>query len=205
MAGQLKIGGNVIATHAGTEGAGTVTLDSSTLTIGSNVSLTSATFPAGHIVQVIQLVDTETDSTTSTEYVDIATTSGFTLAITPSSTSNKVLVLMQFWMTTEAPYVWSKLVRSGGASGDGDIYKGVDAGSALGVSTSGKSSGGENAMNHSLIYLDSPAVTSAVTYKLQWRQRSSGTGKFNTHNDGATSSADQPLFSSTITLMEVVA
>jgi len=112
---------------------------------------------------------------------------------------------MQFWMTTEGPYVWSKLVRSGGASGDGDIYKGVDAGSALGVSTSGKSSGGENAMNHSLIYLDSPAVTSAVTYKLQWRQRSSGTGRFNTHNDGQTATANQPLFSSTITLMEVVA
>jgi len=40
MAGQLKIGGNVIATHAGTEGAGTVTLDSSTLTIGSNTTVT---------------------------------------------------------------------------------------------------------------------------------------------------------------------
>ena len=39
MAGQLKIGGNVIATHAGTEGAGTVTLDSSTLTIGSNTTI----------------------------------------------------------------------------------------------------------------------------------------------------------------------
>jgi len=61
MAGQLKIGGNVIATHAGTEGAGTVTLDSSTLTIGSNTtiqgamnagSLTSGvTFPAGHQVK----------------------------------------------------------------------------------------------------------------------------------------------------------
>ena len=42
MAGQLKIGGNVIATHAGTEGAGTVTLDSSTLTIGSNTTIQGA-------------------------------------------------------------------------------------------------------------------------------------------------------------------
>ena len=40
MAGQLKIGGNVIATHAGSEGSGTVTLDSSTLTIGSNTTFT---------------------------------------------------------------------------------------------------------------------------------------------------------------------
>jgi hypothetical protein len=174
-----------------------------TVTAG-NLSNTAIVYPAGHIVQVKQLVDNETDSTTSTDYVDIGTSLGFTLAITPSSASNKILVLMQFWMTTEGPYVWSKLVRSGGASGDGAIYKGVAAGSATGVSTSGKSSGGENSVNQSLIYLDSPAVTSAVTYKLQWKQRSSGTGRFNTHNDGGTSSATQPLFSSTITLMEVV-
>ena len=177
-----------------TDGSSAVTLNNATITAG--------TFPAGHIKQVKQLVKTDTESTTSTTYVDVPS---YTLAITPSSTSNKVLVLMQFWMTTEGPYVWSKLVRSGGASGDGDIYKGVDAGSALGVSTSGKSSGGENSVNHSLIYLDNPAVTSAVTYKLQWRQRSSGTGRFNTHNDGQTATANQPLFSSTITLMEVVA
>ena len=58
MAGQLKIGGNVIATHAGTEGAGTVTLDSSTLTIGSNTSFSGATlngaiFPAGSVIQIL--------------------------------------------------------------------------------------------------------------------------------------------------------
>ena len=48
MAGQLKIGGNVIATHAGTEGAGTVTLDSSALTIGSNTTI-QGTMNAGSI------------------------------------------------------------------------------------------------------------------------------------------------------------
>jgi|10_taG_2_1085330.scaffolds.fasta_scaffold94438_3 hypothetical protein len=48
MAGTLKIGGNVIATHAGSEGAGTVTLDSSTLTIGSNTTI-QGTMNAGTI------------------------------------------------------------------------------------------------------------------------------------------------------------
>jgi len=56
MAGTIRIGGNTIATHAGSEGAGTVTLDSSTLTIGSNTTInstigSSATFPAGHQVK----------------------------------------------------------------------------------------------------------------------------------------------------------
>ena len=73
MAGQLKIGGNVIATHAGTEGAGTVTLDSSTLTIGSNTTISgadiaSATFPAGHILQVQSTSGYGTISTNSTSF-----------------------------------------------------------------------------------------------------------------------------------------
>ncbi|HAE31508.1 MAG TPA: hypothetical protein DCF89_10355 [Flavobacteriales bacterium] len=76
MAGQLKIGGNVIATHAGTEGAGTVTLDSSTLTIGSNTTISganiaSATFPAGHIVQTVHQKYNQT--TQQTSYTTIAT------------------------------------------------------------------------------------------------------------------------------------
>ena len=48
------------ATHAGAEGAGTVTLDSSTLTIGSNTSFSGATlngaiFPAGSVIQIHSL------------------------------------------------------------------------------------------------------------------------------------------------------
>ena len=58
MAGTLKIGGNTIATHAGSEGAGTVTLDSSALTIGSNTTVnstisSSAAFPTGHVLQTL--------------------------------------------------------------------------------------------------------------------------------------------------------
>lgn len=80
MAGQLKIGGNVIATHAGTEGAGTVTLDSSTLTIGSNTTISgstmdsSTTFPAGTVLQSTSIYRTShiasgTIGGTSTKYL----------------------------------------------------------------------------------------------------------------------------------------
>ena len=74
MAGQLKIGGNVIATHAGSEGAGTVTLDSSTLTIGSNTTVqgtmtgvigNDATLPSGTVVSVHQ-TDIGSDISSST-------------------------------------------------------------------------------------------------------------------------------------------
>jgi hypothetical protein len=45
MAGQLKVGGNIIASHSGVEGAGEVTLQNATLNSG-------VVFPAGHVIQV---------------------------------------------------------------------------------------------------------------------------------------------------------
>jgi hypothetical protein len=86
MAGQLKIGGNVIATHAGSEGAGTVTLDSSTLTIGSNTtiqgsmdagSITSGvTFPTGMILQIKNHYTSNGVGTTSTNLTNYTQSNG---------------------------------------------------------------------------------------------------------------------------------
>ena len=45
MSGTLKVGGSIIASHSGVEGAGTVTLQNATLDSG-------VTFPAGHVIQV---------------------------------------------------------------------------------------------------------------------------------------------------------
>ena len=44
MAGQLKVGGNITASHSGVEGAGEVTLQNATLDSG-------VTFPAGHVIK----------------------------------------------------------------------------------------------------------------------------------------------------------
>lgn len=46
MPGTLKVGGNIIASHTGVEGAGTVTLQNTTLDSG-------VVFPAGHIIQTV--------------------------------------------------------------------------------------------------------------------------------------------------------
>ena len=92
MAGTLKIGGNTIATHAGAEGAGTVTLDSSTLAIGSNTSfsgatLNGATFPAGHIIQVEQAINgtaiSRTGDQSTMAYTGVSCT--FSTALTSGS------------------------------------------------------------------------------------------------------------------------
>ena len=95
MAGQLKIGGNIIATHAGSEGAGTVTLDSSTLTIGSNTTVQGqvqySALPAGTVVQVKSTIYNASDGNTgSASYVP----TGLTVAITPKF-SNSLMII--FW------------------------------------------------------------------------------------------------------------
>lgn len=77
MSGTLQVGGVTLATH--TESPSKLTLDSGVV------------FPAGHILNVVNNTKTGTSSTTSTSYVDVT---GYSARITPSSASNKVLVLI---------------------------------------------------------------------------------------------------------------
>ena len=94
MAGQLKIGGNVIATHAGTEGAGTVTLDSSTLTIGSNTTVQGqvqhSAFPSDSILQVQTTINT-TLNTLSGSSAERDT--GISVSLTPKVSGSKILIM----------------------------------------------------------------------------------------------------------------
>ena len=99
MAGQLKIGGNVIATHAGSEGAGTVTLDSSTLTIGSNTTVqgtvtgvigNDATLPSGTVVSVHQTdIGSDISMSAGTSYYN-----NVNLNFQPKSATSKFIIIV---------------------------------------------------------------------------------------------------------------
>ena len=203
MAGTLKIGGNTIATHAGSEGAGTVTLDSSTLTIGSNTSfsgatLNGATFPAGHIIQIVQTVITGTTSGAVTSYTDI---SGFTASITPASTSNKILVQVSANIGGNIDEgIALQLVRGSTAICIGDA-----SGSRTRASANFRTLSVYDAHPVSITFLDSPSSTSATTYKLQWQNLDNDPPNHmylnKSSNSGDTS--DRAVTASSITLMEV--
>ena len=73
----------------------TVTLDtgvtiSSGATIGTGVSLANATFPSDHVIQI----KTNTMSSTLQDGTATFIDTGLTLAITPSSTSSEILVIV---------------------------------------------------------------------------------------------------------------
>jgi hypothetical protein len=114
-------------------------------------------------VQVIQTVKTDTFTTTSSSFTDVT---GLSVTITPTSASNRILVLYSSSLATIAGQYSSamRLVRNSTA-----IYLGDAAGNRTPASNAYWSDIG---MVYEIspvngIFLDSPATTSATTYKLQ--------------------------------------
>ena len=159
-----------------------------TLTLPDNTGtvLTSATttgFPAGSVIQVVQGQLTTQASTTSTSFVD----TGLSASITPSSASSKILVMYSAGTGSSS--------TAGGAVNR--ILRGATEILLQGVAYSGAGSVYGTA---SATYLDSPATTSSVTYKIQQASQSaSSTAFFNSDFGSFTGER------ATITLMEIAA
>jgi hypothetical protein len=116
-------------------------------------------FP-GNVLQVVSAVKTDTASTSSTTFSDI-----LTLSITPSSASSKILLLAStnIGVNDAGLRAMTRLVRDSTA-----IFIGDTAGSRVRASWQGGvfAVTTSQSVNHS--FLDSPATTSAITYKFQF-------------------------------------
>jgi hypothetical protein len=159
-----------------------------TLTVPSNADgtiLTTTNPKAGNIIQVKQARLTSGSFTTSsTSYVDIT---GLSVEITPTSSSSKILVLVQGgeWghYTGGAYTSYMKILRDSTAiTGDNKVNAREGSGNAVG--------------NASFSILDSPNTTSAVTYKGQARTDDSSKTVYVQNGDNGNIS---------ITVMEVAA
>ena len=119
----------------------------------------------GKVLQVISATDSTERTTTSATFNDIT---GMTVSITPSSASNKILIIAS---------------GASGVDGSGIAYYTILKDSTnLGDATDGMAiSRGNSAASYpnvAMNYLDSPATTSATTYKLQFRSTSGTTNAF---------------------------
>ena len=151
------------------------------------------------IVQMVSATVTSSFTTTSTSFVDIT---GLTATITPTNSANKILVV---WNTCGA--------STSGSAGTGaflnllrgstQIYIGDTSGSALRNSGCLTTRGGQdqNYINNAGTYLDSPATTSATTYKFQILSSNGNTVYVNRSEN--TSNSFAGTTPSTLTLMEV--
>jgi hypothetical protein len=143
----------------------------------------------GKVLQVVNAVYSTATTITSASYTD----TGLSATITPSSATSKVLVIVSQQAYTS---------RSVGECAAGfQVLRGativVDPGTSpnsLGIGASGAASTFANG-NYSVSYLDSPATTSATTYKVQSKPLTTG----NSSNVIAQIDSSR----STITLMEI--
>lgn len=145
----------------------------------------------GKVLQVVMAQTTTSTAIASTTYADTT----LTASITPSLNTSKVLVMIsQNFFSSRNQDSWNgaiKLLR-----GATDILTvGPGGYEAFGGFVSGASSGGQARGMSSLVYLDSPATTSATTYKTQGRAHlSSDSGQVTFQSNSAPS---------TIILMEI--
>ena len=185
-------------------GSGTITIGQSgeTVTIPSGVTISNSGTATGFgkVLQVVSTTKTDTfaGSTEDTWY----TITGLTAAITPSSTSSKILVtghVMGSEENTSSDRRFYLKIQRGGS--DISSALGDSASSRLQVHTSGFSSGGANAVTLPFNFLDSPSSTSALTYSIQVRGDTNGV----VVNQAATDSDNDtyPRAVSTITVMEI--
>ncbi len=151
----------------------------------------------GKILQVVQTVKLDTFSTTSLSNVDVP---GFSVAITPSSSSNKVLVMVNLALSSQTMFVYGILKRGSTQIGE------ADAASNRLRPTFMSYNPNEGTVEHqNFQFLDSPNTTSATTYKMQVRCATSGHLRVNQSYRETDTVDYDPRVSSTITAMEVAA
>jgi hypothetical protein len=152
-------GGNFEAYHNGG-------LKLETLSDGVNVTGTlkvnNAAASFGKVVQVVQVKITAASTYNGTSYDNI---SGFSAQITPSSTSNKVLVMMN--INAGSNNNGNRIVFRVSRTGDDNDFVGDASGSRTRASAQMAVSNPQDMRGPQICYLSSPSSTSAVSYQLQ--------------------------------------
>jgi hypothetical protein len=134
-------------------------------TIKTNAIQTVAGKPilnsTGSILQVVSTTKTNIFTSTSTTYVDIT---GLTATITPSSSSNKILVTVDLNGAIAGNAGGVILRRNGSNMVVGDTVSGINNNAKFNIYNGGDDTNGQQLW--SMTHLDSPASTSALTYSV---------------------------------------
>ena len=171
----------------------TGTKDSTTFLRGDN---TFAVPSGGKILQVVQTAKTDTFTTSSTSFTDLT---GLSVAITPSSTSSKVLVMVSS-NTSNSSGGYNTLMKI--VRGSTDIFIGDSAGSRPQASSQTRDGDTNASQTLTFSFLDSPSTTSATTYKVQVKTQTSGTACIN-RTSADSNTAEIGRTASSIIAMEV--
>ncbi len=190
--------------------AGTASATVSRLGVGSNGQVLTADSTTatgmkwstigggGKVLQVLSTTKSDAFTTTSDTYTDIT---GLSVTITPSASTSKILVLYDFqaYADPATHQAFLQLVRGSTPIKIGDVAGGraqiTGADSSTNYYNPSANTGGS--------YLDSPATTSATTYKLQVRRSGGTSGDIACINRGELDDTSRFRTASTITVMEI--
>ena len=164
----------------------------------------ATTTTAGKILQVVSAAKGDIQSwngTSETEITNLAPT------ITPSSASNKILVIGQLYSsstvaTVTAFNVVKRSINSGTFTTIGN-HAGTSDSASFSSVHGGNFNGTWNLMNSSMHFLDSPNTTQSIVYKWFFRSEISGTTYIN--RTGRHNTVYHPATISCLTLFEVAA
>jgi len=165
--------------------AGTTVL---TLPAVSGTIITTGSPQSGSVLQVVQSVYKTYSSRTSSTYAD----TGLTASITPTSASNKILVLVTMNGCGKASSDTALALKLLRGSTDLTLIDDSIGGTSSSVSVFVGSS--------SINYLDSPATTSSTAYKVQFASVSNTAAAYFNNYSGTVNTV-----TSTMTLMEIAA
>ena len=198
-----KLGSDISITNAQLAGSiANAKLANDSVTVnGTEIDLgASQTITAGKILQVLSTTKTDTFSTTSGSKVDVT---GLSLAITPSSSSNKILITgrLNIGLVRTAPYLYPIFILRG--STEIGIHDAASNRTRAHTGGQWPCASSDPTVDYSIEFLDSPSTTSETTYKVQIFSESGGTAYVNRGNEADGDSAITGRFASTFTLMEI--
>jgi hypothetical protein len=154
-----------------------VTIDGTTgVSLVQDGVITDANLPAGSVLQVVSATDSTEVSTTSTSYQ----TTSVSASITPTSTSSTILVLCTVCAEnagsgSNADFLGFALYR--------DSTQVFQLNEDARLDTRHSGTGGPTINNaYPLIFEDSPASTSAISYNIRFRSRDAQTVTVNDRN-----------------------
>jgi hypothetical protein len=157
----------------------------------------------GKVLQVVQTTKTDTFTLSSATFTDVT---GLSVSITPSSASNKILVLVQIsYGGAGNMYSFAKLIRGSTSifQGDSDAADRTEATVPLDTTNEANSEASKQHMAF-INYLDSPATTSSTTYKIQIASSDARQSTINRSANDSNNNYDIRSTSS-ITVMEIAA
>jgi hypothetical protein len=194
------ISGTITASQIAAVNANTIT--SGTIPLAQVPQLSAAKLPTGSVLQVLSSTQTSTQALTGTStWTDL---SNLSVSITPTSATSKILIFISV-NVQGINNAYFRLLRNSTVIGVGDT-----AGSVSRVTIGNGYYNGQNSSQTTQLaaqFLDSPATTSAITYKAQgYADGGSQTGTLYINYANAEQNAPSSSRAiSTITVMEITA